>query len=137
MSPVVALNRRSFLAGASAFAGAAISRLGGSSYATELPPPAVPGSESAVALDLVAAERPMALPCFGGGKLPLWTLADGAWPPVVRLKLGQPWLDNGTLERVSPRNVPSPHAHYLCWRTGTMDRWECAAFADWLKRSLA
>jgi LysR family glycine cleavage system transcriptional activator len=38
---------------------------------------------------------------------------------------------------VSPRNVPSPHAHYLCWRTGTMDRWECAAFADWLKKSLA
>ena len=30
----------------------------------------------------------------------------------------------------------SPHAHYLCWRTGTMDRWECAAFAEWLKKSL-
>ncbi|MBP7491892.1 MAG: hypothetical protein KA803_07330 [Rhodoferax sp.] len=27
-------------------------------------------------------------------------------------------------------NIPSPHAHDLCWRTGMMDRWECAAFAD-------
>ena len=62
--------------------------------------------------------------------------AQGLGVALVRLKLGQPWLDNGTLERVSERNVPSPHAHYLCWRTGTMDRWECAAFADWLKRSL-
>jgi DNA-binding transcriptional LysR family regulator len=62
--------------------------------------------------------------------------AQGLGVALVRLKLGQPWLENGTLERVSQRNVPSPHAHYLCWRTGTMDRWECAAFADWLKRSL-
>jgi len=38
--------------------------------------------------------------------------------------------------RLSSRNVPSPHAHYLCWRTGAMDRWECAAFADWLRGSI-
>jgi len=63
--------------------------------------------------------------------------AQGLGIALVRLKLGQPWLDNGLLVRISPRNVPSPHAHYLCWRTGTMDRWECAAFADWLKASLA
>ena len=25
---------------------------------------------------------------------------------------------------------------YLCWRTGMMDRWECAAFAEWLKKSV-
>jgi LysR family glycine cleavage system transcriptional activator len=62
--------------------------------------------------------------------------AQGLGIALVRLKLGQPWLDNGSLERISPRNVPSPHAHYLCWRTGSMDRWECAAFADWLKKSL-
>ena len=62
--------------------------------------------------------------------------AQGLGIALVRLKLGQPWLDNGTLERISERNVPSPHAHYLCWRTGTMDRWECAAFAEWLKKSL-
>jgi len=63
--------------------------------------------------------------------------AQGLGIALVRLKLGQPWLDNGTLERISPRNVPSPHAHYLCWRAGAMDRWECAAFAEWLKKSTA
>jgi LysR family transcriptional regulator, glycine cleavage system transcriptional activator len=56
---------------------------------------------------------------------------------LVRLKLGQPWLESGALVRLSPRSVPSPHAHYLCWRTGTMDRWECGAFADWLRASVA
>ena len=63
--------------------------------------------------------------------------AQGLGIALVRLKLGAPWLENGTLERISNRNVPSPHAHYLCWRTGAMDRWECAAFAEWLKKSLA
>ena len=63
--------------------------------------------------------------------------AQGLGIALVRLKLGAPWLENGSLERVSPRSVPSPHAHYLCWRTGAMDRWECAAFAEWLRRSLA
>jgi DNA-binding transcriptional LysR family regulator len=63
--------------------------------------------------------------------------AQGLGVALVRLKLGQPWLDNGSLERLSARNVPSPHAHYLCWRAGAMDRWECAAFAEWLQKSLA
>jgi DNA-binding transcriptional LysR family regulator len=63
--------------------------------------------------------------------------ARGLGIALVRLKLGQPWLDSGALVRLSDRNVPSPHAHYLCWRTGSMDRWECAAFAEWLKTSLA
>ena len=62
--------------------------------------------------------------------------AQGLGIALVRLKLGQPWLENGSLERISERNVPSPHAHYLCWRTGAMDRWEVAAFAEWLKKSL-
>ncbi|MNH48299.1 DNA-binding transcriptional activator GcvA [compost metagenome] len=55
----------------------------------------------------------------------------------VRLKLGAPWLDNGTLVRLFPLDVPSPHAHYLCWHTGTMDRWECAAFAQWLGQAVS
>ncbi|WP_332812931.1 LysR substrate-binding domain-containing protein [Ramlibacter sp.] len=63
--------------------------------------------------------------------------AQGLGIALVRLKLGQPWLEDGRLARLCERNVPSPHAHYLCWRTGAMDRWECAAFADWLKKSLA
>ena len=68
--------------------------------------------------------------------------AAGMGIALIRLKLGAPWLDNGALVRlgssaVFTASIPSPHAHYLCWRTGTMDRWECAAFADWLKKSIA
>jgi DNA-binding transcriptional LysR family regulator len=63
--------------------------------------------------------------------------AQGLGIGLVRLKLGAPWIENGSLERIWPRTVPSPHAHYLCWRTGAMDRWECAAFAEWLKKSVA
>jgi DNA-binding transcriptional LysR family regulator len=60
--------------------------------------------------------------------------AAGLGVGLIRLKLGAPWLENGSLVRLYDRNVLSPHAHYLCWRTGMMDRWECAAFADWLKK---
>lgn len=56
---------------------------------------------------------------------------------LVRIKLGAPWLANGSLERIFDHDVPSPHAHYLCWRTGAMERWEVAAFAEWLKKSAA
>ena len=67
--------------------------------------------------------------------------AAGMGVALVRLKLGAPWLENGSLVRLyAPdqiRTVPSPHAHYLCWRTGMMDRWECAAFAEWLRKSVA
>ena len=62
--------------------------------------------------------------------------AAGMGVGLVRLKLGAPWLEDGKLVRLFDHNVPSPHAHYLCWRTGMMDRWECAAFADWLKKSV-
>jgi LysR family transcriptional regulator, glycine cleavage system transcriptional activator len=54
---------------------------------------------------------------------------------LVRLKLGAPWLASGQLERLFDEDIPSPHAHYLCWRTGALDRWEVAAFADWLKKA--
>jgi len=62
--------------------------------------------------------------------------AAGMGIALVRLKLGAPWLENGSLVRLYEHNVASPHAHYLCWRTGMMDRWECAAFADWLRKSV-
>ena len=63
--------------------------------------------------------------------------AQGLGVGLVRLKLAAPWLESGQLVRLYERTVPSPHAHYLCWRTGAMERWECATFADWLKSSLA
>lgn len=62
--------------------------------------------------------------------------AAGMGVALVRLKLGAPWLENGSLVRLFERNVPSPHGHYLCWRSGAMDRWECAAFADWLQKAV-
>jgi DNA-binding transcriptional LysR family regulator len=55
---------------------------------------------------------------------------------LMRLKLGQAWLDSGRLVRLSRRSVPSPHDHFLCWKPGTLERWECAAFVDWLRQSL-
>ena len=67
--------------------------------------------------------------------------AAGMGIGLVRLKLGAPWLDHGALVRLGTnavfgRDIPSPHAHYLCWRTGMMDRWEVAAFAQWLKQAV-
>lgn len=55
---------------------------------------------------------------------------------LMRLKLGQAWLDSGRLVRLSRRSVPSPQDYYLCWRPGTLARWECAAFVDWLRQAL-
>jgi DNA-binding transcriptional LysR family regulator len=68
--------------------------------------------------------------------------AAGMGVALVRLRLGAPWLERGALVRLAAnpvysQTVRSPHAHYLCWRTGMMDRWECAAFAEWLKKSPA
>ena len=62
--------------------------------------------------------------------------AQGLGVGLVRAKLGAPWIDSGQLVRLYPHSVPSPHAHYLCWRAGTLDRWECATFADWLRHAL-
>lgn len=58
-------------------------------YTRKLGPPLklIPGKTQP--LQLTAAERPTALPCFGGHTLPMWTFADGVWPPVVRLGLGE------------------------------------------------
>jgi len=55
---------------------------------------------------------------------------------LMHLKLGSAWLDNGRLVRLSPRSVPSPNAYFLCWRPGTMERWECATFVEWLRQAL-
>jgi len=55
---------------------------------------------------------------------------------LMRLKLGQAWLDSGRLLRLSRRSVRSPHDYFLCWKPGTLERWECAAFVDWLRQAL-
>ncbi len=58
--------------------------------------------------------------------------ASGFGVTLLRQKLGAAWLDSGRLLRLSPRAVPSAYRHYICWQPGALDRWECAAFSDWL-----
>ncbi len=55
---------------------------------------------------------------------------------LMRMRLGAAWMDSGRLVRLSQRSVPSPHHYFLCWKSGTLDRWECAAFVEWLKQAL-
>jgi DNA-binding transcriptional LysR family regulator len=63
--------------------------------------------------------------------------ASGFGVVLLRQKLGASWLDSGRLVRLSPRSVAAPYRHYICWPPGALERWECAAFADWLTEALA
>ncbi|MBK7617082.1 MAG: LysR family transcriptional regulator [Burkholderiales bacterium] len=74
---------------------------------------------------------------FNDVGLVLDAAAAGFGVALMRLKLGVTWLDSGRLVRLSPHSVRSPYHHHLCWKDGVMERWECAAFADWLQASLA
>jgi LysR family transcriptional regulator, glycine cleavage system transcriptional activator len=74
---------------------------------------------------------------FNDVGLVLDAAAAGFGVALMRLRLGQSWLASGRLLRLSPRSVASPFHHHLCWKPGTLARWECAAFADWLQDSLA
>lgn len=56
---------------------------------------------------------------------------------LTRSRLGMAWVDSGRLIRLSPQAVASPHHHHVCWKPGTLARWECAAFVEWLAASLA
>lgn len=56
---------------------------------------------------------------------------------LTRSRLGTAWLESGRLVRLSRRSVASPYNHYICWKPGTLERWECAAFVDWLNQALA
>ena len=62
--------------------------------------------------------------------------ASGFGVALVRLKMGAAWFESGRLVPLSDRPVPSPHRHTICWQPGTLDRWECDAFVDWLAQSL-
>ncbi|MFM2403761.1 MAG: hypothetical protein RL223_1641 [Pseudomonadota bacterium] len=62
--------------------------------------------------------------------------ASGFGVVLLRLRIGASWLESGRLVRLSPQSVPSAHGYHLCWSPGAMQRWECAAFADWLVQQL-
>jgi LysR family transcriptional regulator, glycine cleavage system transcriptional activator len=85
----------------------------------------------------IAMPEPRAGAQFNDVGLTLDAAVAGFGVALARSKLGLAWLDSGRLIRLSTRSVPSPHHHYLCWKPGTLERWECAAFVDWLKLALA
>jgi FtsP/CotA-like multicopper oxidase with cupredoxin domain len=107
------LTRRQFIASAAGIvAGAALADAGAQArYTRKLGAAAEPGPGKTVAVRLNAAERSTALPCFGGRSLPMWTFADGEWPPVIRLNLGDRL--EATLENRLPRpdEITSIHWH--------------------------
>ncbi|MCX5515574.1 copper oxidase [Kaistia algarum] len=84
------ISRRTLLSGAAGLAGTALlgNASGARAFTRPLAPVARPGDEKVVRLDLIAKEHSLSLPCFDGHDLPLWTFADQALPPVVRLNLG-------------------------------------------------
>src|SRR4051812_45936871 len=84
------MTRRDFLAGAAALSSStavSVAFNGRRLEAREVIARPIATGTQRIALDL--AERPMALPCFGGKTLPLWTFQEGSLFPVVRMKLGQ------------------------------------------------
>ncbi len=63
--------------------------------------------------------------------------ATGFGVMLVRRKLGAAWLDAGRLVPLSAQWAPGAYSYHLCWPPGALERWECAAFADWLTKLLA
>jgi LysR family transcriptional regulator, glycine cleavage system transcriptional activator len=86
-------------------------------------------------LDLVRSE-PAVGAQFNDLGLTYDAAANGLGVTLLRLKLGAMWLESGRLVRLSAHAAPSPHRHFICWQPGALDRWECAAFVDWLQGSL-
>jgi DNA-binding transcriptional LysR family regulator len=73
---------------------------------------------------------------FNDMGLVLDAAAAGFGVALMRLDLGAGWLDTGRLVRLSQRSARSPHHYFVCWKPGALDRWECAAFVDWMQRAL-
>lgn len=84
----------------------------------------------------IALPEPRAGAQFNDVGLMLDAAAAGFGVSLMRLKLGRDWLASGRLVRLSTRQVTSPNHHFICWKPGTLERWECAAFVDWLKLAL-
>lgn len=57
--------------------------------------------------------------------------AAGLGVCLARTRLGAAWLESGRLIRLSDHLIPTKNHHYLCWKPGVADRWECAAFIEW------
>lgn len=68
--------------------GTGLAGSGRGATAVPLPPAPEPSPGRSASLRLVAAERPQVLPCFAGHTLPMWTLSETTWLPVVRMQIG-------------------------------------------------
>ncbi|MCC6981945.1 MAG: multicopper oxidase family protein [Bauldia sp.] len=104
------IDRRALLAGLAASAAlggaAGLVRLGSApAYAEALAPPGEAASGRTVNATLVAAERPRALPCFGGVRLPMWTYSPSLPVPVIRLDHGD------RLQARLVNRLPRPEEH--------------------------
>ena len=99
--------RRGLLAGVASLTavGSLVRSSGGVSFSAGLAPPVEEFGGRTVALHFVAAERPMALPCFSGRELPMWTFAEAPWPPVIRINLGD------RLDVVLENRLPRKNEH--------------------------
>lgn len=84
----------------------------------------------------IAQDEPGAGSQFNDIGLVLDAAVAGFGVALMRLQLGSSWLDSGRLVRLSRRSVPSPHHYFLCWKPGSLERWECAAFVDWLRQAM-
>jgi FtsP/CotA-like multicopper oxidase with cupredoxin domain len=84
------MTRRRLMLGTAAAASAALWR---SKYplAAQADLPASKSGEVVSHAEFEIAERLMALPCFNGKTLPLWTFQAGSLFPVVRVKVGEPF----------------------------------------------
>jgi FtsP/CotA-like multicopper oxidase with cupredoxin domain len=105
------LTRRQFVA-AAAGTTAAVACAGAnepSAFARALGPAVSMDGGKTVAVQLTAAQRPTSLPCFAGRTLPLWTFADGAWPPAIRLNLGD------RLEATLDNRLPADQSTSIHW----------------------
>lgn len=105
------MTRRQFVA-AAAGTTAAIACAGASEppvYTRRLGPAVSMEEGKTVSVRLAAAERLTSLPCFAGRTMPLWTFADGAWPPVIRLNLGD------RLEATLDNRLPADQSTSIHW----------------------
>jgi DNA-binding transcriptional LysR family regulator len=85
----------------------------------------------------IALSEPRGGAQFNDIGLMLDAAVSGFGVTLLRHKLGAAWIESGRLVRLSQREVLSPHSHYICWKPGALERWECAAFVDWIKNMLA
>jgi DNA-binding transcriptional LysR family regulator len=83
----------------------------------------------------IMLDEPSAGSQFNDIGLVLDAAVAGFGVALMRLRLGASWLDGGRLVRLSGKHVPSPHHYFLCWKPGALDRWECAAFTEWVRRA--